>query len=405
MRKSIMKCKEKHNCICCDSSDLITILDLNDQPLANSYHDLKEELEKFPLRLNLCNRCYHLQLSHIVNPDLLFRDYLYVSGTTQTLRDYFDWFAEFSVELSTKKIGKVLDIACNDGSQLNSFKKLNWETYGIDPAKNLYEISSKNHSIICDYFTSDLFQNMEFDIITAQNVFAHNENALQFLNDCEIIMNDDSLLFIQTSQSEMIKNNEFDTIYHEHLSFFNINSFNELVKRTNLHLINVIKTPIHGISYIFVLSKKDINNHLIKNLINVEKEYGLLNSKTYDNYRNNVFSIVNKFVDITEEYKSNGYKLVGYGAAAKGMTFLNFANVKLDFIADDNPLKHNLYTPNTNIKILPISEICEMYKDEKILFIPLAWNFFDEIKRRIEEKRNTENDVFLRYFPEIKVIK
>ena len=396
---------KKDNCICCDSKNLITVLDLNDQPLANSYHTIDMILEKYPLKLNLCKDCYHLQLSHIVDPDLLFRDYLYVSGTTKTLKDNFNWFAKFVSEQTNKTSGKVLDIACNDGTQLDSFKALGWETYGIDPAKNLYPLSSKNHNIVCDYFDSTQYKDNTFDAIIAQNVFAHNENAKKFLDDCERLMNDNSLLFIQTSQSEMIKQNQFDTIYHEHISFFNINSFNELTKRTKLNLVNVIKSPVHGISYIFILSKKSYNQSLIENLINVEREYGLLDYSTYDIYKNNVLNIVNEFKTIVNEYRGNGYKVIGYGAAAKGMTFLNFANIKLDYIIDDNTLKQNLYTPGTDVIIKSIESIKQYTDNDKILFIPLAWNFFKEIKNRIMDVRKNSNDRYLKYFPKVDIQK
>lgn len=399
-----MNYKEKKECICCNSKNLDTILNLNEQPLANSYHYNEEELEKYPLMLNLCQECFHLQLSHIVNPDFLFRNYLYVSGTTETLKNYFKWFAEFTIEMSSIKNGKILDIACNDGTQLDCYKNIGWETYGIDPSINLYELSSKNHNIICDYFSSKVFDDAKFDIITAQNVFAHNENAKEFLDDCYNLMHDDSLLFIQTSQAEMIKNNEFDTIYHEHISFFNINSFNELTKRTNLKLLNVIKTPIHGMSYVFILSKTKTNPKIIENLISVEKSEGLLDISTYVQYRKKVNEIVDNFRYFISEYKKNGYKIVGYGAAAKGMTFLNFAGTTLDYVIDDNKMKQGLYTPNTNIEIVSLDYICEIYDNHKILFVPLSWNFFKEIKARIKQKRDLPTDKFLMYFPFVRVL-
>ena len=244
--------REKKDCVCCGKSDLSLVLDLNKQPLANSYHKADELLGDYPLGLNLCNDCYHLQLTHIVNPDLLFKNYLYCSGTSQTLRDNFEWFSNFVLE-DAPVCKTVLDIACNDGTQLDCFKAKGVETYGIDPAENLYELSSKNHDVKCEYFDSVFFGHL-FDVIIAQNVFAHNSDSKKFLDDCCELMDDDSRLYIQTSQAHMVQNNQFDTVYHEHISFFNINSFNELVKRTNLNLIDVIKTPVHGVSYLFVLS-------------------------------------------------------------------------------------------------------------------------------------------------------
>jgi hypothetical protein len=397
-----MNCKEKKECICCGNTNLNEILDLGEQPLANSYHNNDEILPIFSLKLNLCNKCFHLQLSHIVNPDLLFKNYLYVSGTSDTLRNYFKWFVKFINEYTNLNNGSVLDIACNDGTQLDYFKNDGWETHGIDPSENLYDISSKNHNIICDYFHYKHFDK-KFDVITAQNVFAHNENAQEFLNDCYELMHDDSLLFIQTSQSEMINNNEFDTIYHEHLSFFNINSFNELTKRTKLHLINVIKTPVHGVSYVFILSKKKINEYLVENLISVEKEKGLLNHETYQNYKKNVLEIVSTFTSSINEYKKNDYKIIGYGAAAKGMTFLNFANVKMDYIIDDNPLKQGLFTPGNNTEIKSIDFLSDYDDSDKIVFVPLAWNFFNEIKKRVKKVRDNKNDIYIKYFPKFTV--
>ena len=402
--------KHIDRCVCCDSDNINLLLDLNKQPLANSYHDNSKELEKYPLGVNLCQDCYHIQLTDVVDPDLLFKDYLYVSGTTKTLRDNFKWFADFVLEYTANcrwnwpnpRVNSVLDIACNDGTQLDYFKDRGVETYGVDPAENLWELSSKNHDVKCEYFDS-VFFGFKFDIITAQNVFAHNSNPKKFLDDCEEIMHDHSFLFIQTSQAEMILNNQFDTIYHEHVSFFNVNSFNELVKRTNLQLIDVIKTPVHGISYLFILSKHPYNEQKVKNEIDVERQRGLLSQKTYDVYRENVLKIGRDFRRVISRYRRDGYRLVGYGAAAKGMTFLNFVNIKLDVIIDDNELKHNLYTPGTNVQIKP-NEFLKQYKDhEKILFIPLAWNFYDEIRDRILKVRDNKNDKFLRYFPTVKV--
>ena len=404
--------KEKKECVCCGKNDLSLALDLNTQPLANSYHKEDEVLEEYPLGLNLCKDCYHLQLTHIVNPDLLFKDYLYVSGTSQTLKDNFEWFADFVLEYTANcrwnwpnpRVNNVLDIACNDGTQLDCFKKKQAiETFGVDPAENLYELSSKNHNVICDYFDSDLYDRT-FDVVIAQNVFAHNSNPKKFLDDCEKIMHDHSFLYIQTSQSDMIKNNQFDTIYHEHTSFFNINSMNELIKRTGLHLVDVIKTPVHGVSYLFILSKKKMNEHRIQNLIDVERETGLYSKKTYDDYKQNILNIVESFKKVVEHVQGE-YPVIGYGAAAKGNTFLNFTDVKLDYVIDDNELKQGLYTPGTNIEIKSIELLKEYSEDDRILFVPLAWNFYDEIRNRIKTVRDNDNDRFLKYFPVIGVDK
>ena len=391
-------------CLCCDSTDIEILLDLNNQPLANSYHKEDEVLDEYPLGVNICNNCYHIQLTHVVNPDLLFKDYLYVSGTTKTLHDNMKWFVDYVLETTIwGKGNSVLDIACNDGTQLDYFKKKGFKTFGVDPAENLHKLSSKNHKVICDYFNADKFDR-QFDVITAQNVFAHNSNPKEFLEHCDELMHDKSVLYIQTSQAEMILNNQFDTIYHEHVSFFNINSMNELVKRTNLTLTDVIKTPVHGISYLFRFTKNTFEGRgKVFNEIEVERQRGLLSKKTYDEYKTNITKLVSDFKELVRNSKREGFELIGYGAAAKGMTFLNFADVELDYILDDNELKHHLYTPGTNVPIKPNGFLKQYKESDKILFIPLAWNFYNEIQERILKTRDNKNDWFLRYFPEVKL--
>ena len=391
-------------CLCCDSTDIEILLDLNNQPLANSYHKEDEVLDEYPLGVNICNNCYHIQLTHVVNPDLLFKDYLYVSGTTKTLHDNMKWFVDYVLETTIwGKGNSVLDIACNDGTQLDYFKKEGFKTFGIDPAENLHKLSSENHKVICDYFNADKFDR-QFDVITAQNVFAHNSNPKEFLEHCDELMHDESVLYIHTSQSDMILINQFDTIYHEYVSFFNINSMNELVKRTNLTLTDVIKTPVHGISYLFRFTKNTFEGRRkVFNEIEVERQRGLLSKKTYVEYKTNITKLVSDFKELVKNSKREGFELIGYGAAAKGMTFLNFADVELDYILDDNKLKHHLYTPGTNVPIKPNGFLKQYKESDKILFIPLAWNFYDEIQERILKTRDNKNDWFLRYFPEVKL--
>ena len=397
--------KHKNNCICCNSEKLHEVLDLKDQPLANNFVKTPTTLQTFPLKLNVCKDCYHLQLSYIVDPNLLFKNYLYVSGTSKTLRDYFEWFANFVQEYSNSnyKQQDILEIACNDGSQLDCFKKLGWNTYGIDPAENIVCNLSKDHIVACDFFKGGLFNNKKFDIIVAENVFAHNENAFKFLTDCISYMKDESFLFIQTSQSNMILNNEFDTIYHEHLSFFNINSFNTLCNRVGINLIDVRKSPIHGTSYIFILSKTIRKPHLIENLISLERSKGLYNIDTYETYKDNALDIKSDFVKHINDYKQKKYIIIGYGAAAKGMTFLNFCNITFDIIIDDSPLKYNLYTPGSNIVIKDLLFLKNYSNTDKIVFIPLAWNFYTEIVNKIKSVRKNKEDIFLKYFPTLEI--
>lgn len=395
-----------HNCSClaCGSNNLSLTFNLGIQPLANSYLTNKDEIEeKYPLGVNLCNHCYHLQLTVTVDPKIIYKNYLYVSGTSATLKDYSDWFAGYVDEHCTILTNRILDIGCNDGTQLDSFKSLGYQTHGIDPAENIYAISSAKHKVICDFFGPKVVEKFKytFDAITAQNVFAHNPNPLEFLQTCKQLMGEHTLLFIQTSQANMVSNNEFDTIYHEHINFFNINSMNEIAKRADLYLIDAIKTPIHGTSYVFVLGR----NGRPYNILNkIRMEESLQNINTYKNWEENIKENMIELKRKILFYQNQGYKVIGYGAAAKGNTLLNYIDTELDLIIDDNPLKQNLYTPGTKVLIKGTTAIAEFSANDKIVFMPLAWNFFTEISKKIKNIRDIKQDVFLKYFPKVEII-
>lgn len=395
---------ENSECLACTSSNLRTVLDLGFQPLANDYHK-GDILSEYPLRLNLCQECFHLQLSCSVSPDLMFKNYLYVSGTSETLRKYFDDFATETLKYSPDA-KTILDIACNDGTQLDSYKKLGISTFGIDPAENLLEQSTKNgHNVICDYFNSktvSAFGEKKFDILTAQNVFAHTRFTEDFLKSCKKVMHENSFLFIQTSQSNMVVNNEFDTIYHEHISFFNSNSMRTLVERCGLFLHNIFKTDVHGTSYVFVITKADKGKLKgVDENIKTERKKGLYDILTYPKYSLKCYKATFKLKNKIEKLKKSGYLIIGYGAAAKGNTLLNFGNIDLDFIIDDNPLKQELLTPGRNIEIKSPDILIGMDPSLKVAFIPLAWNFYPEIKKRIKGVRNSKSDIFITYFPKL----
>ena len=381
-----MSCTPVNECRCCGTKNLKTVLDLGNQPLANSYHKGGKQ-EEYPLCLMLCEKCFHSQLSVVINPDEMFIDYVYISGTSKTLHDYFEWFADM-VQYECGKTGSVLDIACNDGTQLNKFKNRGWLTHGIDPAKNLLHLSCANaDKIVCDYLNVPALEelgSLKYDVIIAQNVFAHTHDIVHFLECCKTAMSEHTRLYIQTSQADMIENNQFDTIYHEHLSFFSTNSMRTVCERVGLKLISVKKTDIHGGSYVFTISLVDSEDSTVLEIIEKEKAAGRYSIDRYDDYRQNVERVIFNFREFVNLYSSRGYFLVGYGAAAKGNTFLNASKVKLHFIVDDNPLKQGLLTPGTNTMIVSSDFISKFAHNT--VFIPLAWNFHNEIRTKIKSK-------------------
>jgi len=390
---------ELTNCVACDSKRLHTFLDFGKQPLANNYHDGTGGGEAYPLALQLCEECWHTQLTCSVKPAIMFDNYVYVTGTSKTLRDYCDEFAKHIHYQHGQ--GSVLDIACNDGTQLDSFKKYGWQTSGVDPAKNLHaDAVAKGHDIVNAYWPTTLCK--WFDVIIAQNVCAHTPDPLQFLKGIAAHLERNGSAYIQTSQSQMYQRNEFDTTYHEHISFFSINSMKTLAHRAGLKLVDVSITPIHGGSYVFELKHPHhkANTHIAQQ-IQTEIAEQRHNVGFYYKFGDNAKHILDQLKQTVNQYKEQGISVVGYGAAAKGMTVLNARNIQLDWIVDDNPLKVGSYTPGTNI---PIKDRNSLATDKHIVCIPLAWNFFDEIKNNIEEVRGVNNTTYVRYFPNLEII-
>ena len=332
-------------------------------------------------------------MSEAVDPEIMFKDYPYCSGTSQTALDYFKWFADKALKFKGDA-KTILDIACNDGTQLDMFKRLGLKTYGIEPAENLVPVcKAKGHSIECGLLEDCDVSQFQYDIITAQNVFAHTGTPYEFLLQCKEMMHDDSILFIQTSQANMIVNNEFDCIYHEHISYFNSKSMRAIVERAGLYLYDIQLNPIHGTSYIFVIKKKnETNDYYVRLQIQDEEKAGLYEMNIYNNWLKKCDSKINNIKSIIETHRHNGYTIVGCGAAAKGITLLNVAGIELDSLIDTTRSKWFYDASNT---IIYPFEFLRRVNDKKVLFVILAWNFDKEIIETVKKVRNNKNDKYL----------
>jgi SAM-dependent methyltransferase len=398
--------RKNTTCIACNGANLVPCLDLGHQPLANSYTETNINLPKYPLNVHRCTDCYHLQLTHTVPPADIYTNYLYRAGTSETLKKYSYWFAEFVIE-RMGFVPAILDVGCNDGTQLDCFWNFGAKTYGIDPAENLAQYSKQNNQIAVGFFkeeTVNQLGDVKFDVINNQNAFSHMEDPTAFLQLAKTKLNPGGRIFISTSQANMVLNNEFDTIYHEHISFYNVCSMKRLAERNGLFLTDVIKTPIHGVSYIFEMRSSPANRLGIENWLAMETSQGLYNEETYQRWPQAVSQIKNDFIDTVTKARSENRLLVGYGAAAKGNTFLNYVLTKLDAIIDDSPLKQGLVTPGMQIPIYDLSTVGDHVDLSQALFIPLAWNFFDEIQCRLNNHLGYSAE-FVRYFPKVEVVK
>lgn len=393
--------------VCKRAENMAVLYDFGTQPNANHYLSSENKvLDEYPLRLDVCRNCYHTQLSYTIPPEQVFSDYIYLSGTSNTMRKFFCDFADKSIKESgvTGK-GTVLEIACNDGSLLDWYKERGWRTYGYDPARNIHAISSaKGHDVTVGFWGQDPIPNYPpLDIIVAQNVCAHVPDPVLFLSKCREVMTDNTVLYIQTSQSEMIENGQYDTAYHEHLSFFTVRSMDIAGKMAGLCLDGVEKTPVHGSSYIFRFKLQSTTDITQNPIYKYEKEIGLYDDLLYYVYVEKVNELSQWLNRWQQKMLTRGAKLVGYGAAAKGMTVLNSLkwNMSLCYIADDSLIKQGYYATNRKYRIVAPNKLAE--SQELLAIYVLAWNFIDEIKERVNRIRNGAPTYFIVTYPYKKV--
>lgn len=376
-----------NDCLACGGSALAPYLDLGAQPLANSFHDGTRDLPRFPLEVQVCRHCWHSQLTVAVDPHLMFDDYLYVSGTSETLRRYF---AEFAARFPRGT--KVLDLACNDGSLLDAFEARGAATWGVDPSYNqVMKAGHKGHAVWCLYWDRRGFECVtgaagRFDLITAFNVLGHTADPVAFLELARDALASGGSIWVQTSQANMVLDGTFDAIYHEHVSYFTPRSIAALARRAGLNVARIELVPVHGGSMLVELTR-DAG-------VTVEAVGPLYHEDTYRKFATGVRATVGQVSCI-----GLARPVVGYGAAAKGMTFLNATGLRLDRIVDDNPAKQGLLTPGGNV---PVGPVADLPRGEGMIVV-LAWNFWDEIVGRIRRDHGSGHNL-MRFLPDLRIV-
>lgn len=390
-------------CPVCGSHHLQEVLDFHSQPLANGFltsPDLSLNMTRYPLKLMRCKICNHMHLSKITDRQTLFSDYLYQSGTSKTLLKYFEWLAKKVDRDVLDSAKNVIEIACNDGSQLDEFKKLGWTTYGVDPAANIVPIAvKKGHNVKVGFWGKDSYNDFpkpnSLGAIVAQNVFAHVGDPISFLKSCEKVMGAETKLYIQTSQCQMFQEGQFDTAYHEHISFFSGHSFLKAAELSNLHITNFELTPIHGTSCLVTFEKETKSQSFSPTLqkrLDYEVSIGMTKDFFYFRYREKAFKVRIWITKHLRDLYRSGYILGAYGAAAKGMVLLHFilessnSDFELSFVVDDAPLKQNRFCPGTKIPVWQTSKLSGLKRGSKVTLFILAWNFWDEILMNIKGK-------------------
>jgi SAM-dependent methyltransferase len=399
-------------CLCCGSKDLRMALDLGNQPPANSYTpSADDKVGEFPLGLNICGQCWNAQLSYCVDRREIFDQYAYVSGTSKTLGKFFTWFAQ-ALAKAVPPGGRVLELACNDGSLIREMQNAGLDCIGVDPAANITkEAQAAGLPVVCGYWPQAASEiEGKFDAMVCMNVVAHVDDPLAFLIGCRDKLKPGGTVMVQPSQARMFEHGEFDTMYHEHISFFNTRSMAQLAARAGLKLVDAFLVKIHGDSPVYLLQHADAEPAkgfrdpfmtgdfaITEDLYAYEKSVKLFDWSTYEQFGRSAREIVDGVVKIVAEQRALGRKIVFVGAAAKAMTLVNAGNIKPDLFIDENPLKIGLHAPGSGTRIEAM-DACGKLVGETF-FVFSAWNFRHELAAKVRAAGVPAGSVFYSYFP------
>ena len=407
--------KLKKICTLCKSNNLISVLNFGKTPLANSYPKNKKKEFFSPLTVVLCKTCGHSQLRELVNPSIMFSNYLYVSGTSNVLKKHFEDFAfKIIKKFNLKKKDFILDIACNDGTFLENFTKKKFiNVVGVEPAKNLRNLNKKKKIKINTFFFNykkSFFLKKKykrFKFISANNVCAHVPDLDNFFKGIKNILRDDGIFVFEVSYLlDVINKLTFDTIYHEHMSYHAIKPLIKFARKNNLQVFDFDLIKAQGGSiriYISHIGSKKIEQKKIKKQISLENKKGLFSETLFINYMKRISKQQNVLLKILNNFKHQKKNIIGFGAPAKLTTFsykFNINNKMVPFVVDDNHLKQNRYSPGKHIKIISYKELRKKNFDAIIVF---AWNFAESIIKRI--KKDFKGKKIIIPFPKVKIIK
>ncbi len=396
----------KTNCRVCGGG-FVHYLSLGLSPLANNLNNRRNESnDLYPLDLNFCIQCSNSQLSVVVPPQKMFDEYLYLSSTSQQFQDHFIKLAnELKTDLNLKRNSVVVDIGSNDGIFLKPLNKLGLKAIGVEPAKNVAKIAnSRKLTTLSEYFEKKTVSKIinkfgKADIVTAFNVFAHNDGLKEMLENIQALLKPSGEFIFEVQYIlRTIKDLTFDNIYHEHVNYWCFLSILDFFKDSDLKIYKVKEVDTHGGS-IRVYATKNKNKRLHKSVnefIELEKKNKLDKLDTYFKFASEVKKIKHESIENINKIVQQNKQIIGYGAPAKATTVLNYFGINdnhFQYVLDDSQIKHNKYIPETNIQIKSKDDI-DVDKYEYILV--LAWNFYDSIVESNKAKFNKSKFIKLK---------
>ena len=381
-------------CRGCDSENLISLLNLGDQPLPAEYGiNADDVLDKFPLHLRICRDCGLGQLGEYVLPSRIFHDnYPYLSSTSDYWLNHSKNFArEMCDKLTLNSNSLVMELASNDGYLLSEFKKSGIPVLGVEPTKNTANIArAAGIPTISKFFGEELAKKLlkEYGhpkLIVANNVYAHIPDMQDFTKGMAALADDNTIVTIENPSFDiLISNAFFDTIYHEHYSYLTAHSVNVVVKKFGLTLFHIDRLPTHGGSNRYYLSRSLKPDETVKVVLDEEKESGLFNENKWKDFaacsKKNIIELRQWFI----EQEAMGNRVVGYGAAHKGNTFLNAvgtASRTLKYVVDASKEKQGKFLPGSQIPVLA-PEYLNSKDPTDVLILP--WNIAEELTVKIK---------------------
>jgi hypothetical protein len=399
------------------SKKLVSFCDLGESPLANSFLDkneLKIEEPFYPLHAYVCEACYLVQLEEIQSPKDIFQNYAYFSSYSSTwLKHCQDYVNRVIKRLDLDKNKQVIEIASNDGCLLSFFKKKEIPILGIEPAKNVAKkAEASGIPTINKFFNSQLAQELvsskkQADLLIGNNVLAHVPNLNEFISSLKMILKSNGVITLEfPSLLELIEKNQFDTIYHEHYSYFSYLTIEKIFNHHGLNLFDVEELKTHGGSFrIYIQHQKNSSNHISDSISRIklrEKNHGLDKLDSYHNFSRKVEAIKYQLRQFLDKINKSGKSIVAYGAPAKGNTLLNYCGIGadlIDYTVDLNPHKQGRFLPGTHIPIFHPERIMQT-KPDYLLILP--WNIKDEIMGQMKHITHWGGK-FITPIPEIKV--
>ena len=391
-------------CRLCESRELVSVLDLGRQPLANQLRrDKAEVLPTFPLAICRCGACGTIQLTETVTPDLLFTQYVWVTGTSEAARRYSCDFCDRMIERSRSGPLFVVEVASNDGTFLKPFAKRGDRVLGIDPARNIAAMAEQSGiPTMAEFFGLTLADAIvarsgEADVVFARNVVAHVADANDVVAGLARCLRADGTGAIEFHRADIILEElHYDSIYHEHLFYHSLHSIQRLLDRFGLTPFDVETSPISGGSLVVYFSKLPRpRSRAFDQMIAHEREVGVGRAEPWRAFADRCRRHAAGLKALIEARRAQGKRMIGYGASARSATLLNFCGITardLAVIADRSPLKHHLYAPGTDILIVPPREALATNPDTVVL---LGWNFRDEILEQIRTEHGWDGEVIV----------